>query len=895
MNAINKKYYIFKSLTLGTFLLIVISGCTYIDKTYKKITSSKPIHEKIYPPLHHGTDVSFITQLLDKIGLSNSKRKIFSPKMWASSFETNKSFNQNLQFAIQQFNLNNFTISEFYLKKTLVQEPDNPIAIKLLPWAYFFQKRYDKALKAFDRTKVHFKKNPEQFIGRGWCYFAIKNYKSAIEQFEYAEKLRGDTHQIIKGKGFVYLETQKISQAKKEFSKIYSPAQIDTIYAQWVDWRKNDTNILIDILPDHPEAHSLFTLQAEHPRYSSVLLGLPKNNNPAIDNAWNSFNKGSYKKSLEDFEEITNIFGITLPLTLSEKTTSHYFRDFDSGSPDVQNGLAWSYLKNNKIKTASNIFTSILIKWPNFIGALKGIKEIEKIKRNQAQHADKYLHLNKLRIAEIKYKELQGNYPDWKYLYTQLGRLNLERKDYLRARDYFLDALDISPNDTTAINGIAALRKIIDPDLYLADQSLKDGDYKTSAILYASYIDEYSPNVSSILNLSTTLGFNVDPWDTYYEKNNDYQSNGNDVSLFTQLLNKVGLSSSSNNKPLQAISPSKSSLAHAYNGLGWSQYHKKKYLQASKKFIIARTDREYFNEASRGLGLALYEAGKFRQAANALKNAFKAYPEELSLAYKLDMSILMSWNNKTAKKYFTENLITYPLRSSLYMGLGWINYRNKNPDLGIEYFLKAISLDPNFALTDEFRTLLANQRFGWQVYNRFGWAYYQKQDYKNAFTMFQKSSMEQPNKSESLKGMGYTQGKTGKIAESVKYLNQALALNVDPTPVKEMVSGNDAIAPYLMITTARTTLGNMILDDNPNRAIALFQSELNLRPNLAAAHDGLGWAYLQINHLTESRTAFMAALKNQPLNNRSHKGLKEVKQKIANINLNEGNMSLSEK
>jgi hypothetical protein len=117
MNAINKKYYIFKSLTLGTFLLIVISGCTYIDKTYKKITSSKPIHEKIYPPLHHGTDVSFITQLLDKIGLSNSKRKIFSPKMWASSFETNKSFNQNLQFAIQQFNLNNFTISEFYLKK----------------------------------------------------------------------------------------------------------------------------------------------------------------------------------------------------------------------------------------------------------------------------------------------------------------------------------------------------------------------------------------------------------------------------------------------------------------------------------------------------------------------------------------------------------------------------------------------------------------------------------------------------------------------------------------------------------------------------------------------------------------------------------------------------------
>ena len=152
-----------------------------------------------------------------------------------------------------------------------------------------------------------------------------------------------------------------------------------------------------------------------------------------------------------------------------------------------------------------------------------------------------------------------------------------------------------------------------------------------------------------------------------------------------------------------------------------------------------------------------------------------------------------------------------------------------------------------------------------------------------------------PNKSESLKGIGYALAKTGKMTESEKYLNQALALNIDPTPVNEMISGNDAIAPYLMITTARTTLGNIILDDNPNKAIALFQSELNLRPSLAAAHDGLGWAYLKINHLTESRTAFMAALKNQPLNNRSHKGLKEVKQKIVNINLNEGNMSLIKK
>jgi hypothetical protein len=44
-----------------------------------------------------------------------------------------------------------------------------------------------------------------------------------------------------------------------------------------------------------------------------------------------------------------------------------------------------------------------------------------------------------------------------------------------------------------------------------------------------------------------------------------------------------------------------------------------------------------------------------------------------------------------------------------------------------------------------------------------------------------------------------------------------------------------------MTTTTRTTPGNIMLkQDNPFEGIALFQRELELRPHLAAAHDGLG-------------------------------------------------------
>ena len=50
----------------------------------------------------------------------------------------------DLQFARHQFNRREYTSSEFYLKKTLVTQPENNMAIKLLPWAYFFQKRFEK-------------------------------------------------------------------------------------------------------------------------------------------------------------------------------------------------------------------------------------------------------------------------------------------------------------------------------------------------------------------------------------------------------------------------------------------------------------------------------------------------------------------------------------------------------------------------------------------------------------------------------------------------------------------------------------------------------------------------------------------------------------------------------
>jgi len=371
----------------------------------------------------------------------------------------------------------------------LVKFPDNPTAMKLLPWAYFYQKQYDKALTSFKRTKALYRKNPEPSIGMGWCYFALRRYERAIEQFEYANKLNGDYYQINKGKGFAQLKMNRKLEAKDNFSKIYNPSQIKIIFELWTTWHEKDVDGLIDILPTSTESLSLFTLPIESPRYPGLLLGLPIDQDPSINHAWNAFWKGKFKKASDYFENTS----------------------VDAESPDVKNGLAWSHLKNKEIREASILFKEILQTWPNFIGAIQGTNEIESIKRRQAIHADHYLDVNKLGIAEKKYKEIQSRYPNWQYPHTQLGKLKLAQKDYLYARDHFLDSLDLNPNNPEAKAGINEVRKVTDSKLFQADQTLKSGDYKKAALLYADYIEEYKPNASSFLNIDKTL-FQLGLW-----------------------------------------------------------------------------------------------------------------------------------------------------------------------------------------------------------------------------------------------------------------------------------------------------------------------------------------------------------------------------------------------
>ena len=204
----------------------------------------------------------------------------------------------DLQFARHQFNRKEYFVSEFYIKKTLANYPDNREAIQLLPWTYFFQKRFDKALAAFEQAHTMYKKDPTPLLGMGWCYFSLKHYQKALESFEHAERFDPHSYEVHKGKAFVHLVQRRSQLAKEELGKIFRPAKVKELLEMWEAWNQNQTTLHWEIVPSSPKLSSIFTLPVEFPRYRSLLLGMPLEDTESLDSAGKAFIRVNTPKRL---------------------------------------------------------------------------------------------------------------------------------------------------------------------------------------------------------------------------------------------------------------------------------------------------------------------------------------------------------------------------------------------------------------------------------------------------------------------------------------------------------------------------------------------------------------------------------------------------------------------
>lgn len=718
-------------------------------------------------------------------------------------------YQKDLRTAQRRYNLQEYAEAEFYLKKTFLQFPDEPSALKLLPWTYFYQKRYDKALLAFERHLTVDPRNAAAHAGAGWCYLSMNNYRQALDAFAQAEKFSpGGFFDIHKGRAIIYLKQKSPKKALPSLNEIYNSREVDKLLAFWESEGDKLAESSYPILPENSVATSLFTLPVDGPRYLSMLWGLdsPEKIFPELETAWRYYRLGLYRRALTAFQNLPEPLKQTL---------------------DAQNGLAWSYLKVKEIQKADRVLNRAAQNYPKFLGVVNGLRESENFKMQKAEFAQYYFDLNKLKIAENKFKALKEKFPGWAYSYVQLGRIALKNNEPETARPLFLRAQALAPKDPVVLAGMEDLEKALEPELHAANQALKQEKYKEAARLYHDYI-EYHKSATGL----------------------------------------------------------KKSMARAYNGLGWSQYHKGQYQLAIEKFKHSREHPNFKSDSLMGMGLSYFYLKNYQDAATHLKFVRDRYPDEKRGNHELDWSVLKSWGDIPARQYFERELLADPLRASLYMGMGWIHYKNRKPDLAVEYFLKAISLDPDSAVSDEFFKLLESQRFGWQVYNHLGWAYYDKRKFMQSLEMFQTSLKEKPDNAEGHKGLGYNFFQMQNYVSAIKHLERTLSINPAPVPVMETELDTESQDSLKIQTTPRTKLARAYYHSgNYLKAIAYYQKGLDYHPGLADAYAGLGWAYLKLRRLTESRAAFTESLKLEPLKTRSHKGLKEVKQLLATRNI----------
>jgi len=711
----------------------------------------------------------------------------------------------DLEFALEQFKTNQFEVAEYYLKKSLMTSPDNPQTVRFLPWAYFFQKRYDKALIAFESAQAHFPKDAEPLIGMGWSYVAMKFYERALEKFKQAELLAPDSYEAHKGLGFCNLLLAKENAAQSHFKKIYLFGERDDLEEQWELWRRSFPDKPVEVAPSHIRTASLFTLDIEAPRYRSMLSVYPDyqpGHYPALEEAWRLYRKKLFKRAFIAFQ--------SLPEEIAHNL-------------DARNGLAWSLLKTGNLIEAEKIFNETWKQRGRFIGTRLGILEVKKSLQAKGSVAKYYFDIHKYRIAKEKFLQLNQDYPDWSYPYSALGWIALKRGQEEEALTEFEAALDKDPMDPTALEGMRHLRGTLVSKLYQADEKMRAGDYKNASYLYFAYVDEHQPN--------PTMTF---------------------------------------------------ALAKAYSGLGFSQIGKKQYQLAIQNFEKIQVREEYESHWTRGLGMAYYHLGQYEEAAKNLIVADTLTPNQKEIVYKLDWSILRSWDTGAAKEYFLSKARRKPLRASIYMAIGWIEYQHGDPDLGVEYFLKAISLDPEIAASDDFKDILSKERFGWQVYNHIGWAYYHRNKFEDSIKMFNTALSSQSRSSEAMKGLGYNLYKMKQWEEAEAQLKRSLKRNPDTHPVTEKKQGNEPGLKIDTVTSARTQLARTLLQQNKYKeALRYWLEALNQHPDWPEVHDGLGWTYLKLNRLMESREAFHQAIRHQPLNPLSHKGLNEVKYRLA--------------
>ena len=252
-------------------------------------------------------------------------------------------------------------------------------------------------------------------------------------------------------------------------------------------------------------------------------------------------------------------------------------------------------------------------------------------------------------------------------------------------------------------------------------------------------------------------------------------------------------------------------------------------------------DRNYLS-----LGSAFYEYGYLEQAEAYFRLAGKEDPGGADALYGLGSVYLHQQKNKEAREYLqraVQSQANYPgMMPNAWNNLGIVAAREGNTDEAIEYFLKALELNPEHVVA------LGNLAS----------AYRQKKDLENARIVLERALRIDPDNAEINFSMGMVCAQSNDLARAYEYLQKALAAR----PVFPEALDNLGIVYFL---TGR-----------PDEAKRSLEESIRVAPSYERAYLDLAKVYAMQGDKAKAREVLEQLLKIHPGQEQAQKDLQNL-------------------
>ena len=414
---------------------------------------------------------------------------------------------------------------------------------------------------------------------------------------------------------------------------------------------------------------------------------------------------------------------------------------------DAFNNIGLAYSRLNDHQNAEKWYKKSLDIDPNYTLALNGMGLV-------MWKAKKY------KEAEVWYKKAIQSDPKYHMAYYNMGILYEDMKQYAESKDYYRKTIEINPGYVNAMINLGII-------LETKDKNFSDAEYwykKASEASPDNYLVYY--NMGFLYSNKEFGKYDMDKAIGYYQKVITLKSD-HDLAYF--YMGNLYYDKKEYSKAINAFEKAiqfygKDPAYH--NNLGLVYEAQKEYAKAEGYYRESIKIDPSYGAAWESLGYALY---------------FQMKDSEAKEAWKKASSLGKTGAKEALKKYYNitdvpESAAPLPtsLSASEYYSKGYdYKWNKKDTDKAIEYYLKAVSIDPNhtnalfelgyvynekgeYSKAIEYynRVLALNPRAK-DALNNIGLSYENQKDYVKAESYYRKSIEVDPSYGLAWEGLGY--------------------------------------------------------------------------------------------------------------------------------------------